>query len=155
MQRRRFLFWVSLGMFQMGETLGLDGLDRLAAATINLGGRRRGKAYVDHRTSTEHFDNAAVDADEVDDDEEDQGEPGSPDLKRKARHGRPPSKWLRSLDAEEIRIFLGAIDPPEAGVSGMTFWTHLTRDHFFDAEKIEGLTDAEEAKLHAAAHEGY
>jgi hypothetical protein len=37
----------------------------------------------------------------------------------------------------------------------MTYWTHLTRDHFFDPEKIEGLTEAEQAKLHAAAHDGY
>ena len=40
-------------------------------------------------------------------------------------------------------------------MSGMTFWTHLTRDHFFDAKKIVGLTQPEQAKLHAAAHAGY
>jgi hypothetical protein len=75
--------------------------------------------------------------------------------KRRGRHGRPPSKWLRSLRAEEIRIWLKTIDVPEAGVSGMTYWTHLTRDHSFDPEKIEGLTVDEQAKLHAAAHYGY
>jgi hypothetical protein len=78
-----------------------------------------------------------------------------PSEKRRARHGRPPSKWLRSLHAEEIRIWLKTIDVPEAGVSGMTYWTHLTRDHFFDEDKIEGLTEDEQAKLHAAAHYGY
>ena len=74
---------------------------------------------------------------------------------RRARHGRSPSKWLRSLRADEISIWLKTIDVPEAGVSGMTYWEHLTRDHSFDAEKIEGLTDEEQAKLHAAAHYGY
>jgi hypothetical protein len=74
---------------------------------------------------------------------------------RSARHGRPPSKWLRSLHADEIRIWLKTINVPEAGVEGMTYWEHLTRDHSFDPEKIEGLTVEEQAKLHAAAHHGY
>ncbi|HEX4129133.1 MAG TPA: hypothetical protein VHZ24_03760 [Pirellulales bacterium] len=78
-----------------------------------------------------------------------------PDPKRRARHGRPPSKWLRSLHADELHIWLETIDVPEAGVSGMTYWEHLTRDHFFDAEKLEGLSIDEQAKLHAAAHHGY
>jgi hypothetical protein len=37
----------------------------------------------------------------------------------------------------------------------MTYFEHLTRDHSFDPEKIEGLTDEELAKLHGAAHFGY
>ena len=78
-----------------------------------------------------------------------------PNARRRARHGRPPSRWLRSLHADELRIWLGTIDPPEAGVSGMTFWEHLTRDHSFDATRIAGLTEDEQAKLHAAAHFGY
>lgn len=78
-----------------------------------------------------------------------------PSAVRKARHGRPPSKWLRSLHTEEIRIWLGTIEVPEAGVSGMTYWEHLTRDHEFDPIKIVGLTKPEQAKLHAAAHFGY
>lgn len=80
---------------------------------------------------------------------------GKPSAARRTRHGRPPSRWLRSLDAEELRIWLKTIEVPEAGVSGMTFWTHLTRDHSFDPEKITGLTIPEQAKLHAAAHYGY
>ncbi len=80
---------------------------------------------------------------------------GQPSPMRRARHGRPPSRWLRSLRADELRIWLQTIDPPPAGVSGMTFWTHLTRDHSFDAEKIVGLNIDEQAKLHAAAHHGY
>ena len=74
---------------------------------------------------------------------------------RRARHGRPPSKWLRSLNADELRIWLKTIEVPEAGVSGMTYWEHLTRDHSFYPEKLEGLTVDEQAKLHAAAHYGY
>jgi hypothetical protein len=78
-----------------------------------------------------------------------------PNPKFRARHGRPPSKWLRSLEADELRIWLRTIDPPEAGVEGMSYWEHLTRDHSFDPKKIKGLTEAEQAKLHAAAHHGY
>jgi hypothetical protein len=78
-----------------------------------------------------------------------------PHPQRKSRHGRPPSKWLRSLNAAELRIWLKTIRVPEAGVSGMTYWEHLTRDHSFDPAKIEGLTIDEQAKLHAAAHYGY
>jgi hypothetical protein len=78
-----------------------------------------------------------------------------PTATRRARHGRPPSKWLRSLNADELRTWLKTIEVPEAGVSGMTYWEHLTRDHSFDAAKIEGLIEAEQAKLHAAAHFGY
>jgi hypothetical protein len=81
--------------------------------------------------------------------------PHTADASRRARHGRPPSRWLRSLHAEEIRTWLKTIDIPEAGVSGMTYWTHLTRDHSFDPIKIEGLNEPEQAKLHAAAHYGY
>lgn len=77
------------------------------------------------------------------------------DASRRAEGGRPPSKWLRSLHADEIRIWLKSIDVPPVGVDGMTFWTHLTRDHFFAADRIEGLTIPEQAKLHAAAHFGY
>lgn len=78
-----------------------------------------------------------------------------PKEKLRNRHGRPPSKWLRSLSAKELRIWLRTIDVPEAGVSGMTYWEHLTRDHSFDKKKIEGLDEVEQAQLHAAAHFGY
>jgi hypothetical protein len=78
-----------------------------------------------------------------------------PTAKRRSRHGRPPSKWLRSLEAAELSIWLTTIETHEAGVSGMTYFEHLTRDHSFDPEKIEGLTDEELAKLHGAAHFGY
>ncbi|HEY2413542.1 MAG TPA: hypothetical protein VGI40_14930 [Pirellulaceae bacterium] len=82
-------------------------------------------------------------------------DPHLPTTECRARHGRPPSQWLRSLQADEIRIWLKSINVPEAGVSGMTYWEHLTRDHMFDAAHIAGLTTDEQAKLHAAAHFGY
>jgi hypothetical protein len=78
-----------------------------------------------------------------------------PKEKIRNRHGRPPSKWLRSLNAEELRVWLRTIDVPEAGVSGMTYFEHLTRDHSFEEQKIEGLDEDDQAKLHAAAHFGY
>jgi hypothetical protein len=82
-------------------------------------------------------------------------DPHLPEPEIRARHGRPPSQWLRSLRADEIRIWLKTIKVPEADVSGMTFWEHLTRDHMFDPTHIVGLTIAELAKLHGAAHFGY
>jgi hypothetical protein len=78
-----------------------------------------------------------------------------PTEKCRARHGRPPSKWLRSLNAGEISVWLKTVELPDAGVSGMTVWAHLTRDHGFTADRIEGLTESEQDKLHAAAHYGY
>lgn len=71
------------------------------------------------------------------------------------RDGRPPSEWLRSLVAEELRTWLPIADAPEASVSGMTFWVHLVRDHNFDPRRIEGLTEHEFLLLHSAAHHGY
>jgi hypothetical protein len=150
MQRRRFLFWVSLGVFQVGELLRLDSLDRLAAAVITSGEGPESRPYGEEPLPEGNGDEAPAVEEEVD-----EGEPGEPDAKRRARDGRPPSKWLRRLKAEELRIWLPTIEPPEAGVQGMTFWIHLTRDHSFDAEKIKGLTIPEQAKLHAAAHDGY
>ena len=81
--------------------------------------------------------------------------PGQPDPVRRAREGRPASKWIRSLSLNELRAWLPTIDVPEAGVEGMTYWEHLTRDHGFDPVRIEGLTEEEQAKLHGTAHAGY
>jgi hypothetical protein len=86
---------------------------------------------------------------------EENNEAGQADAGRRERGGRPPSKWLRSLSTNELREWLKTIDVPEAGVEGTTYYEHLTRDHSFDPEKIEGLTEEEQAKLHAAAHHGY
>jgi hypothetical protein len=200
MQRRRFLFWVGLGLFNLGETLRTDGLDELAAAIMDgaenpsavhwraannsawqwyeretlvngrwmLTGittpinRETGQAYDAQKG---YLDASLVPAELRVWDEEDGDRLGTaanaesddhpPDATRRARHGRPPSKWLRSLHADELRIWLKTIDVPEASVSGMTYFLHLTRDHFFDAEKIQDLTVDEQARLHAAAHYGY
>ncbi len=206
MNRRRFAFWLSFGMFGLAEKLHINGLDHLAAATLRLteptpanssadppehwtlaennswrwyeretfiGGRwkvtgittpisKRSGEYLTGRAG--YLDESLVPAEMRSGErppiaENDIGPiepaPHTPDGTRRARHGRPPSRWLRSLNADEIRIWLKTIDVPEAGVSGMTFWTHLTRDHFFDPKKIAGLTEDEQAKLHAAAHYGY
>lgn len=69
--------------------------------------------------------------------------------------GQPPSKWLRSLDANELRLWLRTVRLPEVGVEGMSYWTHLTRDHSFSAARIRGLTISEQARLHSAAHYGF
>lgn len=74
---------------------------------------------------------------------------------RRARHGRPPSRWLRSLSAGELSVWLASLDPPEATVEGMSFAEHLTRDHGFSEAPVAGLTELEQAKLHGAAHHGY
>ncbi|TWT88347.1 hypothetical protein Mal64_18270 [Pseudobythopirellula maris] len=93
--------------------------------------------------------------DETIDDDGPEPDPGHPHPTRKAREGRPPSRWLRSLEAGELAYWLGLVELPEAGVSGMTYWEHLTRDHGFSPAKIEGLTKPQLASLHAAAHYGY
>ena len=80
---------------------------------------------------------------------------GQVSLERRLQDGRPPSEWLRSMDTEELRAWLAEIEVPEAGVHGMAFRTHLTRDHMFQPLLIKDLTEAKQAKLHAAAHFGY
>ncbi len=207
MRRRRFVFWLGFGLFNLAERLRADGLDELAAAMMRLSEsstpktpratpehwtaaenntwrwferenlvdghwkltgvttpihQRTGEAYTGQtgylddklvpdavrRGDQPSQTDAAVDT-AVEDDA------GQPSTRRRSRHGRPPSRWLRSLRADELRIWLKTIDVPEAGVSGMTFWEHLTRDHFFDPDRITGLAVDEQAKLHAAAHYGY
>lgn len=103
-------------------------------------------------TVASHEEPASIDSDVIDVEEFAKHEP---DPERRARHGRPPSKWLRSLHADELRIWLKTVECPEADVSGMTFWEHLTRDHSFAPAHLEGLTLEEQAKLHGAAHYGY
>lgn len=207
MRRRRFVFWLGLGLFGLAEKLHADGLDELAAAIMRgtdpttaitppstpehwtaagnktwrwyerenlidgqwtLTGittpinKKTGQPYVGR---SGYLDNSLMPAGmrlldqegnaKVATEASVEHDHGQPDATRRARHGRPPSKWLRSLHANEIRIWLKTIDVPEAGVSGMTFWTHLTQDHSFDPENLVGLTLAEQAKLHAAAHYGY
>lgn len=204
--RRRFAFWVGLGLFSLANKLRVYGLDELAAALMEgtepagdplantanaihwraadngvwrwfererytdgkwtltgittpvrmeTGERYDGhKGYLDESEVPESIRTGRLPGEHIEFDATELAE-HQPTEKRRARHGRPPSKWLRSLHADELRIWLKTIDPPEADVSGMTFWTHLTRDHGFDPVHIEGLTINEQAKLHAAAHYGY
>jgi hypothetical protein len=208
--RRRFAFWVGMGLFSLGERLHAKGFDTLAAAAMraterdlppatrpdveaapthwtagenntwrwferenlvdgqwrvtgittpinkSTGEPYRGRGYLDESLVPEsmrkgNLESASNPAAELAF-EHDRGQP-SPT--RRARHGRPPSRWLRSLRADELHVWLKTIDVPEAGVEGMTYWTHLTRDHSFDPERIEGLVEDDQAKLHAAAHYGY
>jgi hypothetical protein len=112
----------------------------------------RHEAPVDGTQEVDHADHEHA---EHDHDDHVDLDPQLPTAANRARHGRPPSKWLRSLQAEEITVWLKTIRVPEAGVSGMTVWAHLTRDHKFDEKRIKGLTEPEQFKLHAAAHYGY
>lgn len=207
MRRRRFVFWLGFGLFNLAEKLRADGLDKLAAVIMRatepappktprsmpehwtasenntwrwferenlINGRwkltgitapihkRTGEPFTGH---TGYLDDSLVPTGVRRGDQPSQADattdtaveddPGQPNPMRRARHGRPPSRWLRSLHADELRIWLKTIDVPAAGVSGMTFWEHLTRDHSFDPGRIAGLTTDEQAKLHAAAHYGY
>jgi hypothetical protein len=216
MNRRRFVFWISLGVFGLAEKLRAGALDELAASILRsteakkialsessqesppeastpehwtaaannawhwyerenfIEGRWKltgittpinnhtGEPYAGRRG---YLDESLVPAEVQGDYQEDrqsvvedtgpENAPGQPDPARRSRHGRPPSKWLRSLHADELRIWLKTIDVPEAGVSGMSFFTHLTRDHSFREANIIDLTIDEQAQLHAAAHYGY
>lgn len=216
MTRRRFAFWVGFGLFSLADKLRIEGLDTLAAATMEGAAPRPKKpALPEHWTTAgdetwswferenlidgewvltgttrplnkktgelkaasdayledglvpvgmrpdikdrkEIAPEEAAVADEAAAATNEEDSPRRlPESTRRARHGRPPSKWLRSLDADELRIWLKTVEVPEAGVSGMTYWEHLTRDHSFDPAMIEGLVIAEQSKLHAAAHFGY
>jgi len=207
MTRRRFAFWVGLGLFRLAEATGADRLDDLAAATMRstepsgpidsaklaehwtaaennnwrwferehlidgawkptgvttpvhkrTGQLYTGKSgYLDESLVPDHMRRGDfAGTGEVTSDDVFEFDSGQPSKLRRARHGRPPSRWLRSLRASELRIWLKKIDVPEAGVEGMTYWEHLTRDHSFDPLRIAGLSEDEQAKLHAAAHYGY
>jgi hypothetical protein len=207
MKRRRFVFWLGLGLFGLAEKLRAEGLDDFAAALMRATEPttpKSSRAVPEHWTASEnntwrwferenlidgHWkltgittpihkrtgepyagqtgyldDRLVPDAvrrgeqpsqTDLATDTAVEDDPGQPNVMRRARHGRPPSRWLRSLHADELRIWLKTIDVPEAGVSGMTFWEHLTRDHSFDPGRIAGLTIDEQAKLHSAAHYGY
>lgn len=227
MTRRRFAFWIGMGLFGAAERLRAEGLDALAASLMKateeptappapieaveapavempvhwqwthnntwkwvqrdhfIDGEWRTtgmttpvrrdtgellgepvEGYLDDAEVPETFltafdeivdangDSATPEGDEGIRQEDDAPGPDAAEYRR-ARHGRPPSRWLRTLDAPELSIWLATVSPPDAGVQGMTFEEHLTRDHQFDADRITGLTDDEMAKLHAAAHHGY
>lgn len=127
-----------------------DDQRRLGRGIVVAGGVESGPGTVIQQASGEQ-----TDLDPASLGDASQGDAGRPSATRRSRHGRPPSRWLRSLNADELRLWLGRVDIQVAYVDGMTYWTHLTRDHSFDPEKIRGLNEAELAELHGAAHEGY
>ena len=120
-----------------------------------LGDAKLGDAKLGDGAAPEATSSASQPPPPASDPSEDPLTPGQASPERRARHGRPPSRWLRSLRGGELRSWLATVDVPEAGVSGMSFWVHLTRDHRFHPKNIAGLTTEEQAKLHAAAHHGY
>lgn len=75
--------------------------------------------------------------------------------KRGRKGGRPPSEWLRSLNAREIRVFLKTVFVRPVGIAGMTVVYHLTRHHSFRGGNLVGLLHDELMKLHSVAHAGY
>ena len=213
MTRRRFAFWLGMGLFWVAQKLRASAIDELAAAIMRgtepkasplgeplqtaapseerwwraenndwrwyqretrIGGQwqRSGISTPMNKTTGEpytgrsgYLDSSLVpedvrlayeafESDETKFAADGPGD-GQPDAARARGDGRPPSRWLRSLKADELRIWLKTIEVPYVGVGGMTFWTHLTRDHSFDPDNVEGLTVAEQAKLHSAAHYGY
>jgi hypothetical protein len=181
MKRRQFFYWLGAGLFGIGETLGIDAFDRMAAAATILSRRNgssgsgsssssgagqrsafnTGKAIDQSSNNTSYQQNYSNNFNMVpsgpiiDDDVDDPTNHGKTEPKRLARQGRPPSRWLRSLDAEELRKWLKTVNPAATGVNGMSYASHLIHHHLFVAEKIAGLTVDEQAKLHAAAHAGY
>lgn len=143
----------------MTRPVRLDGAE--AGETLNeVGGYlEEGAVPIAYRTAYEEIADANGDSLAPSEDHgisanEDQPGPDAAEHRR-GRHGRPPSRWLRSLEAAELSVWLATIDPPEAGVDGFSFEEHLTRDHGFDVDRIAGLDEDELAKLHAAAHHGY
>jgi hypothetical protein len=86
---------------------------------------------------------------------EDAGELVVPRKKQGRNGGKPPSKWLRSLNAKEIRVALKTMKAPPAYVAGMSFMYHLTYHHGFRGSNLRGLTTRELFKLHSCAHAGY
>lgn len=132
------------------DVLSSDDRRRLGRGVVVAGGLESASGTVIEQTSGEQ---STLDPASLGDASE--GDAGHPSATRRSRHGRPPSRWLRSLNADELRLWLGRVDIQIAFVDGMTYWTHLTRDHGFDPKKIRGLNEAELAELHGAAHEGY
>jgi hypothetical protein len=201
MNRRKFSFWFSFGLFNLAERFHVYGFDELAAAVIHRADNAKppmhwraadndswrwyeretfveGQWKLSGITTPIHkatgklaephpgYLDASLVPPELNKGEVRAVLEVEPKLavefnkhhgsdKRRARHGRPPSKWLRQLRADEIRVWLRTVEVPEADVSGMTFWEHLTRDHSFEPANLEGLIEPELAKLHAAAHAGY
>jgi len=136
MNRRSFMFWLTGGMFAAASTFKLAWLDRMAARGMYACTPDGVVDYSDIFPKVKHC----------------------PDPERAKREGRPPSEWLRSLTAPELRKWLKTLDyskMPMALVEGMTPTFHLVNHHSFTASHIRGLNHSELIKLHSAAHHGY
>ena len=136
MNRRDFMFWITGGMFAVASATKFAWLDRLAARGMYTCTPDNVADYSCIWPKVEH----------------------KPDAERAKRNGQPPSEWLRSLTAKEIRKWLPTVnhdDMPIATVEGMTPMFHLTAHHSFVRSHITGLTRSELIKLHSCAHYGY
>ena len=80
---------------------------------------------------------------------------GKPVPPKKRSTKKSNYKWIRRLNASELRIFLKTFKAPYVGVWGMSVAYHLTQHHNFVLLNIRGLTERELYKLHAAAHYGF
>jgi len=79
---------------------------------------------------------------------DDKGAPVKPAVPKK-RAKESNYKWIRALNAQELRVFLKTFKAPPAYVEGMTYQFHLTSHHGFVAKNIRGLTHNELFKLHS------
>lgn len=130
------MFWVTGGMFAAASAFKLAWLDKLAARGMYICVPQGKPDYslIFPKVNHTHL----------------------PDGTIRAREGRPPSEWLRSLTAKEIRVWLPTVkDVPNAYIVGMTPTYHLVNDHYFAASHLVGLTRSELLKLHSCAHYGY
>jgi hypothetical protein len=84
----------------------------------------------------------------------DEGKPIKP-APTKPKSKKSNYKWIRGLNAKELRVFLKTFKAPYVGVWGMSVTYHLTNHHGFLRKNLRGLTQAELFKLHSAAHYGY
>src|SRR3989304_7055308 len=114
MDRRKFMYWLGTGLFAAANTLGLPFLDKLAARGMYCCTPDSVPDYskLFPKVHHEHL----------------------PDGKIRAREGRPPSEWLRSLTADELRKWLPTVNDPKmptAYVAGMTPTFHLVNHHYF------------------------
>lgn len=85
---------------------------------------------------------------------DDKGTPVKP-LVPKRKTTESKYKWIRRLNASELRVFLKTFKAPPAYVKGMTFQFHLISHHGFSGKNIRGLTQNELFRLHSAAHYGF
>ena len=206
MNRRRFVFWISLGIFGLAEKLRADALDELAATILR---RTEPKPATVPDASPEHWTFASNNSwhwYERENFVDGRWKPTGITTPINNRTGEPytgRSGYLdESLVPAELRVATKKmaavwsktpvrslllanrtrpVAPTRASAEQMAaeparrrdphlapdhrragsgrerddFLEHLTRDHSFKYANVVELTIDEQAKLHAAAHEGY